>query len=182
MTRSGSGRGVGRRAGGAGIPAAAIVAGLLVGGVAQVSPPAAAPPKEAAAKPPLTGDEIVSLLRDYLRIDTSNPPGNEIRAARFFKEIFDREGIPSEIFEYVPGRANLVARLAGTGKKRPLVLFNHMDVVNVERPYWTVDPFAGEVKDGYVYGRGALDMKTTGLLEAAVMVNARRAGRPLARD
>lgn len=182
MVRSGGGTGGGRRAGGPGILAAAVVAGLLVGGVAQVSLPAAAPAKEAAARPPLTGDEIVLLLRDYLRIDTSNPPGNEIRGARFFKEIFDREGIPSEIFEYEPGRANLVARLAGTGKKRPLVLFNHMDVVNVERPYWTVDPFAGEVKDGYLYGRGALDMKTTGLLEAAVMVNARRSGRPLARD
>jgi acetylornithine deacetylase/succinyl-diaminopimelate desuccinylase-like protein len=161
---------------------AAVLAGLLLYGVLRLAHPTAAAPREAGVRPPLTDDEIVALVRDYLRIDTSNPPGNEIRAARFFKELFDREGIRSDIFEFTPGRANLVARLNGTGAKRPLVLFNHMDVVNAERPHWTVDPFAGELKDGYVYGRGALDMKTTGMLEAVVLINARRAGRPLQRD
>jgi acetylornithine deacetylase/succinyl-diaminopimelate desuccinylase-like protein len=162
--------------------AATVAAGALLGGVLHLTRPSSAAPRGEAARPPLTGDEIVTLLRDYLRVDTSNPPGNELRGARFFKTLFDREGIRSEIFEYVPGRANLVARLAGTGAKRPLVLFNHMDVVLPERPYWSVDPFAGVLKDGYVYGRGALDMKTTGLLEAVVMINARRSGRPLLRD
>ena len=136
----------------------------------------------AAGNPPLQEDEIVSLLRQYLRIDTSNPPGNELKAARFFRDWFEREGIPSEIMEYAPGRAVLVARLKGNGTKRPLILSNHMDVVNVERPYWTVDPFAGVLKDGFVYGRGALDMKTTGLLEAAAMVNVKRSGGGLSRD
>jgi len=84
--------------------------------------------------------------------------------------------------EYAPGRAVLVARLKGNGTKRPLILSNHMDVVSVERPYWTVDPFAGVLKDGFVYGRGALDMKTTGLLEAAAMVNVKRSGGGLSRD
>jgi acetylornithine deacetylase/succinyl-diaminopimelate desuccinylase-like protein len=131
---------------------------------------------------PLQGDEIVSLLRDYLRVDTSNPPGNEGRAARFFKGLFEREGIDCEIHEIGPGRANVVARLPGTGAKRPLLLFNHMDVVNAERPYWSVDPFEGVLKDGYLYGRGALDMKTTGLLEAVTLVNLMRSGESLSRD
>lgn len=174
-TRGGARLGEGRYA------VAAVVAGILLLAVLRLTQPTTAATRE-AARPPLGDDEIVALLRDYLRIDTSNPPGNEILAARFFKGLFDREGIRSEIFEYAPGRANLVARLNGTGAKKPLVLFNHMDVVNVERPYWTVDPFGGDLKDGYIYGRGALDMKTTGLLEAVVMINTRRSGRPLQRD
>ncbi|HUD72461.1 MAG TPA: M20/M25/M40 family metallo-hydrolase [Dongiaceae bacterium] len=136
----------------------------------------------AAATAPLGDDAVVARLRDYLRIDTSNPPGHETKAAAFFKEWFDAEGIGSEVFEYAPGRAVIVARLKGTGAKRPLLLSNHMDVVQAERPYWSVDPFAGELKDGFLYGRGALDMKTTGLLEAATIVNLRRAGAVLSRD
>lgn len=136
----------------------------------------------AGAAEPLSDDAIVARLRDYLRIDTSNPPGNELKAARFFKEWFDAEGITSEIFEYAPGRAVIRARLPGNGTRRPLLLSNHMDVVQAERPYWSVDPFAGELKDGFLYGRGALDMKTTGLLEAATLVNLRRAGTMLSRD
>jgi acetylornithine deacetylase/succinyl-diaminopimelate desuccinylase-like protein len=145
-------------------------------------PAGPAPAPSAPEKPPLAGDAIVNLLRDYLRIDTSNPPGNELRAARFFKGLFDAEGIPSEIFEIAPGRANLVARLKGSGEKRPFVLLNHLDVVNAERPFWSEDPFGGVVKDGFVYGRGALDMKTTGLLEAVTLINLKRSGARLARD
>ena len=167
------------------VPAAMFLVAVLLGatlgvqGVAGATTPAATTPPATA---PLTDDEIVALPRAYLRIDTSNPPGNELLAARFFKDWFDREGIPSEIFEIAPGRANLVARLKGSGAKRPLLLFNHMDVVNVERPFWSVDPFGGVLKDGFVYGRGALDMKTTGLLEAVAMVNIRRSGAALSRD
>ncbi|HKQ97868.1 MAG TPA: M20/M25/M40 family metallo-hydrolase [Candidatus Polarisedimenticolia bacterium] len=140
------------------------------------------PAASARAAERLTDDAIVARLRDYLRIDTSNPPGNEMKAARFFKEWFDAEGIASEIFEYAPGRAVIRARLPGNGSRRPLLLANHMDVVQAERPYWSVDPFAGTLKDGFLYGRGALDMKTTGLLEAATMVNLRRSGTTLSRD
>ena len=131
---------------------------------------------------PLGDDVLIARLRDYLRIDTSNPPGNEVKAAAFFKEWFAGEGIASEVFEYAPGRAVIVARLRGSGTKRPLLLSNHMDVVQAERPYWSVDPFAGTLKDGFVYGRGALDMKTTGILEAATIINLRRSGAALARD
>ncbi len=154
---------------------------VLLATVALLAAAATGASPEAAAKP-LAGDEIVDLLRAYLRVDTSNPPGNELRGARFFKDLFDREGIASEIFEVAPGRADIVARLKGSGAKRALILSNHMDVVNAERPYWTVDPFGGELKGGFVYGRGALDMKTTGLLQAVAFINARRSGETLARD
>jgi hypothetical protein len=103
--------------------------------------------------------EAVSLLNEYLRVDTTNPPGNEIKAAQFFKDIFDREGIEAQIIEAAPGRGNIYARLKGDGSKKAIVLMNHMDVVPADRRYWSVDPFGGVVKDGYVWGRGALDMK-----------------------
>jgi acetylornithine deacetylase/succinyl-diaminopimelate desuccinylase-like protein len=135
----------------------------------------------AALAAPLEDGQIIARLRDYLRIDTSNPPGNEIRAARFFRDWFAAEGIEARIFEYTPGRAIVIARLQGSGAKRALVLSNHMDVVQVERPFWSVDPFGGVLQGGFVYGRGALDMKTTGLLEAAVLINLKRAGAPGAR-
>src|SRR5438045_4245996 len=72
-------------------------------------------------------DEAVQLEREYLRINTSNPPGNELATAQWFKQIFDREGIESEVFEYSPGRANIIGRLKGSGSQRPLILLNHMD-------------------------------------------------------
>ncbi len=103
--------------------------------------------------------EAVEHLAALVRIDTSNPPGNEIRAAEYIKGVLEREGIASEIFESAPGRASIVARLAGSGKKKPLLLMGHLDVVGVEREHWTVDPFSAEIKDGYLYGRGSSDDK-----------------------
>ncbi len=131
---------------------------------------------------PLTGVEIVTLLREYLRIDTSNPPGNELEAARFFQDLFEREGIDVEIYEFEPGRANIIARIEGTGERRGLILSNHMDVVNAARDEWTVDPFLGELRDGFIYGRGALDMKSAGILQAVTLINIRRSGARLSRD
>src|SRR6185437_16745854 len=98
-------------------------------------------------------------LSSLVKIDTSNPPGSETKAAMLIKQILDKEGIPSELFEAKPGRANLVARLKGTGAKRPVLLMGHTDVVGVERDKWTFDPFGGTIKDGFVYGRGASDDK-----------------------
>ena len=103
--------------------------------------------------------EAVEHLAALVKIDTSNPPGNEIRAAEYIKGVLEREGIASEIFESAPGRASIVARLAGSGKKKPLLLMGHLDVVGVEREHWTVDPFGAEIKDGYLYGRGSSDDK-----------------------
>lgn len=106
-------------------------------------------------------DEAVRVEQDLIRIDTSNPPGNETRAAEYLKAVLEKEGIPSEILTLEPGRGNLVARIKGNGSKRPILIMGHTDVVGVERDKWTVDPFAGVVKDGSLYGRGAVDDKDT---------------------
>src|SRR3989442_1704248 len=89
------------------------------------------------------GDETVELLRRYLAIDTTNPPGNEILGVRFLSEVLAREDIESEIAESAPGRGNLVARLKGDGSLGGIVLHHHIDVVYADRRYWTVDPFGG---------------------------------------
>src|SRR5262245_1001738 len=127
-------------------------------------------------------DETVKILAGFVRIDTSNPPGNETKGAQYLKSILDREGIPSEIFEMESGRGNIVARLKGNGKKKPLLLMGHIDVVGVEREKWTVDPFGGIVKDGYLYGRGSSDDKgmTSACLQVFLLLH--RLKVPLDRD
>ena len=126
--------------------------------------------------------ETVETLRGFIRVDTVNPPGNETRGARYLKAILDREGIPSEILELESGRGNLLARLKGNGKKQPLLLMAHTDVVGVERDKWTVEPFGGVVKDGYIYGRGALDDKGMGSAFLQVFLQLHRLKIPLDRD
>jgi len=128
------------------------------------------------------GEEATSLLSQYLRINTTNPPGNEIAAARWLAEVLRREGIESRIFEPAPGKANLYARLAGDGSARPIVLLNHLDVVLASPEFWTVDPFGGVIKDGYIWGRGALDMKGEGIAQLMTMLILKRAKVPLKRD
>ncbi len=127
-------------------------------------------------------DLAVDLMRQYLRVNTSNPPGNEIEAAKFFKAIFDKEGIQNEIFEYKPARANIIARLKGNGSKRPIILLSHMDVVTADPRAWRVDPFSAEIIDGSIYGRGALDMKSEGLLHLMTMIILAREKSSLGRD
>jgi len=127
-------------------------------------------------------DEAASLLSQYIRINTTNPPGNEILAARWLATVLQHEGIETRIFEPAPGKANLYARLSGDGSARPLILLNHMDVVLASREYWTVDPFSGVIKDGYVWGRGALDMKGEAIAQLMTMLILRRAKVPLKRD
>src|SRR5437762_8957212 len=128
------------------------------------------------------GEEAVDLLRRYLMIDTTNPPGSEIEGAKFLTAVLGRDGIASETVESAPGRANLVARLAGDGSLGGIVLHHHIDVVYADRRYWTVDPFGGEILDGYLYGRGALDMKSIGILQLAALLAIKRARVSLARD
>jgi acetylornithine deacetylase/succinyl-diaminopimelate desuccinylase-like protein len=135
-----------------------------------------------AAEPFDPGAEAPALLARYLRIDTTNPPGNEILAARFLKDVLDREGIESRVFESAPGRGNLYARLKGDGSKPAIVLLNHMDVVPADRRHWSVDPFAGLERDGYVWGRGALDMKGMGIMELVTLIALKREGVPLKSD
>ena len=125
-------------------------------------------------------DEAASLLREYLRIDTSNPPGNEARAVRFLGEILASEGIDFVTAESAPERSNLFARLGpATGG---ICLLNHTDVVPVERQYWDVDPFGGDLKDGVIWGRGALDMKGMGIVELMTFLLLKRQGITLKRS
>jgi acetylornithine deacetylase/succinyl-diaminopimelate desuccinylase-like protein len=126
--------------------------------------------------------ETIQFLQQLVRIDTSNPPGNEIQAAQYIKSVFDKEGISSEILESAPGRANLVARLKGNGSKKPILLMAHLDVVKVDRSKWSVDPFAATVKDGYLYGRGSSDDKSMVAANMAVLRQLKREGVKLDRD
>ena len=129
--------------------------------------------------------EATTVLADYLRINTTNPPGNEILTARFLKAILEKEGIEAQILdttEIGPNRANLYARLRGNGSKKAIALVHHMDVVPAVPSYWSVDPFAGTIKDGYLWGRGALDMKGQGIAQLMAMIAFKRSGTPLNRD
>lgn len=130
------------------------------------------------------GDEAVSLLSEYLRVDTRNPPGNETDGARFLAAALAREGIPSQIHEYAPGRGSLVARLKGTGEQPPLCLLSHIDVVTWEEESWPEEagPLSGVVHEGALWGRGALDMKGMGAIELLSLVWLKRLGVPLTRD
>jgi acetylornithine deacetylase/succinyl-diaminopimelate desuccinylase-like protein len=128
------------------------------------------------------GEETIDLLRRYLMIDTTNPPGNEIEGARFLAGVLAKDGVDSEIVESAPGRANLLARLEGDGSLGGIVLHHHIDVVYADRRYWTVDPFGGVVANGCLYGRGAIDMKSTGILQLAAVLAIKRAKLPLERD
>lgn len=127
-------------------------------------------------------NEGVQILQNLVRIDTSNPPGNETQAAEYIKSVLARDGIDSQILESAPGRGNLVARLKGNGSKRPLLLLGHLDVVGVERNRWRVDPFGGEIKDGYLYGRGSSDDKAMDAANLAVFLKLKRGRVPLDRD
>ena len=127
-------------------------------------------------------EEATRYLQEYVQIQTVNPPGNEIEGARFFKKIFDKEAVPCQIFEPSPGRGSILATLKGSGKKKPVLLLSHMDVVPVEEEAWEVDPFAGIIKDGYFYGRGALDDKSMGIVEMMTLLILKREKVPLGRD
>ncbi|MGH9775644.1 MAG: M20/M25/M40 family metallo-hydrolase [Candidatus Acidiferrales bacterium] len=131
---------------------------------------------------PAINQDAIEKLSDYIRVDTSNPPGNEVGAVEWYKKIFDAEGIPYETAESAPGRGNIVARLKGSGTEPALILLNHMDVVPVTREFWTVDPFAGVQKDGYIWGRGSIDMKSLGIAELESFIELHRQKVPLRRD
>ena len=129
-------------------------------------------------------DLAVTWMQQYLRVDTTNPPGNEMNAVAFYKKIFDDEGIENRVFEFAPGRGDLWARIPHTTNeaKRPIILLNHMDVVTSDASHWKVPPFSGELRDGYIWGRGAQDMKDEGLAQLVVMVMLKREKVALDRD
>lgn len=154
------------------------VAGL--GGFLALSPTVApaAPPAHWTVYEDLAQD----LLQRYLRIDTTNPPGNELRGAEFWQGVFQKEGIETHIFPFAPGRANFVAVLHGDGSARPIVLASHMDVVTSNPARWTAPPFSGIIRDGELYGRGAEDMKNEAVAQAVTMIALEREHIPLRRD
>ncbi len=127
-------------------------------------------------------DRTRQYLTDLIRLDTSNPPGNETRVAEYLKQIADSYGIPAELLGSDPRRMNFVSRLKGSGRGRPLLLMAHSDVVPVERSQWSADPFSAEVRNGIVYGRGAVDDKSLLAAELAVMIEIKRRNVKLDRD
>jgi acetylornithine deacetylase/succinyl-diaminopimelate desuccinylase-like protein len=128
------------------------------------------------------GDEVVAHLQNLLRLDTRNPPGNEIIAANYLRGVLARDGIDSVIVGPSPNRASVIARLRGDGSEPPLLLMSHTDVVSVEKEKWTQDPFGGEIVDGFIYGRGALDMKNMVAMELQTMLLLKRRNVRLKRD
>ncbi len=112
--------------------------------------------------------ESMAHFSTLLRIDTSNPPGNESEVAIYLQSVLEQEDIDAELFALDPDRANMVARLRGDGSKEPILVMGHTDVVGVQRESWSVDPFAAVAKDGYIYGRGSLDDKDN--VTAALML------------
>jgi acetylornithine deacetylase/succinyl-diaminopimelate desuccinylase-like protein len=137
----------------------------------------------AAGLSPATGDDVVELCRDLLRIDSSNPTSNERAAAEQVAEWLTDAGLQPEIYESAPGRASTVARWAGEDSSRPaLLVHGHLDVVPADATDWQVDPFGGEIRDGCLWGRGAVDMKDMDAMTLAVVRDWARQGRRPPRD
>ena len=126
--------------------------------------------------------EVVDHLRALIRFDTTNPPGIETLAAEYVAGVLAKEGIESDVLEYAPGRGSAVARWRGTGEDPPLLLMSHLDVVAARAKDWTHLPFAGEVADGYVWGRGAVDTKNATAIQMSAMLAVARSGLRLRRD
>lgn len=126
--------------------------------------------------------EALQHFQNLLRLNTVNPPGNEIIAANYLSEILKQEGIPFEILESAPGRANLVARLSSGKSEGPLLLSSHLDVVPVETEKWKHPPFGAEIAEGCLWGRGAIDMKHMAIYSLMTLLLVKRLGMKLKRD
>ncbi len=173
------------------VPAAALLASLFVANspVAAQAPSTAMPTVQSTKSP--VGDttalakEAEGWLADLIRIDTTNPPGNEQAAAKYIAGILTKEGITSEFLDLAPGRSALVARLRSAAvpdPSRALLLVAHMDVVGVDKSKWTSDPFGAAIKDGYMYGRGAIDDKGMLAANLAAFIALKRSNARLERD
>jgi acetylornithine deacetylase/succinyl-diaminopimelate desuccinylase-like protein len=136
----------------------------------------------AAAQPQ---DEATRLLSDYVRIDTSNPPGDTRKAADFLAAILDREGIPVTRYESAPGKAIVYARLKATvspAAGKAVLLMHHMDVVPADRTQWKTDPFEPTIRGNELWARGAMDMKGQGVAQLLAFLRLKRERVPLTRD
>lgn len=157
-------------------------AGAQVPGMA---PPTAAQPAGQAEDTSALSREATGWLADLIKINTTNPPGNEEAAAKYIENVLQKEGIKAELLPLAPGRSALVARLNSSAFADPskaLLLVAHMDVVGVERAKWTVDPFGAVPKNGYIYGRGAIDDKGMLAANLAAFIALKRANARLNRD
>jgi acetylornithine deacetylase/succinyl-diaminopimelate desuccinylase-like protein len=119
---------------------------------------------------------VTRLLQELIRLDTVNPPGNETQAAELLRDYLAESGVESELYAKVPERANLVARLPGSGDGSSLLLLSHTDTVVADAAEWQVDPWSGEVRDGEIWGRGALDMKGQVAASAVAIASLAREG------
>ncbi|MFL5982155.1 MAG: M20/M25/M40 family metallo-hydrolase [Gaiellaceae bacterium] len=124
----------------------------------------------------------VELLQQLIRFDTTNPPGNERECIEFVRGLVEDAGVEAELYAKDPARPNLVARLRGTGERAPLLLQGHVDVVTTAAQSWAQPPFGGELVDGWVWGRGALDMKGGVAMMVSAFLRAARSGQKLPRD
>ena len=131
---------------------------------------------------PAVEKEAGELLSQVVRIDTSNPPGNETAAAQFWQNILTQEGIEAQVYESEPGRGIVYGRLRGNGQKKALILLHHLDVVPADPAEWAFDPFGGAIKDGYVHGRGAIDCKGVSVVQFLAMALLKRSGLRFERD
>ena len=128
--------------------------------------------------------ESTRLLQEYVRIDTSIPPGDTRKAADFLTAVLEHEGIPVKRYESAPGKAIVLARLEATTPARagkPILLLQHMDVVPADRSQWKTDPFAAEVRNDELWGRGSFDMKGLGVSHLMAFLLLKRQRVPLAR-
>lgn len=158
--------------------------------IAVVLAAALTPVTVARAQRPVDWDalqrETVQILSDYLKINSANPPGNELDGALFLQRILEHEGFEVRLLDTAEFRgrrgANLYTRLRGNGTRKAIALVHHIDVVPADTRYWSVDPFAGAIQNGFVYGRGALDMKGQGIVQLMAMIALKRSGAPLTRD
>jgi len=111
------------------------------------------------------GAEAAQILSGYLKIRSVNPPGDERETADYLSKLLQERGLTAKIYPSAPTRANLLARLPGNGSKKPILLLHHMDVVTADPERWSCDPFSGDIRDGFVWGRGAIDMKGMGIMQ-----------------
>jgi acetylornithine deacetylase/succinyl-diaminopimelate desuccinylase-like protein len=159
------------------LPASAQIPGM--------APPTAVQPAAQAEDTSALSREATGWLADLIKINTTNPPGNEEAAAKYIENVLRKEGIKAELLPLAPGRSALVARLNSSAFADPskaLLLVAHMDVVGVERAKWTVDPFGAVPKNGYIYGRGAIDDKGMLAANLAAFIALKRANARLNRD
>jgi acetylornithine deacetylase/succinyl-diaminopimelate desuccinylase-like protein len=149
---------------------------LTCGLVSSVASAQAAPDWQAVET------EAIRTIQAYVRINTSNPPGDVTKAADFLTGLLQREGIPVKRYETGPGRAIILARLKGAGTAKPLLLLHHMDVVPTDPARWQHDPFGAEIADGKIWGRGTIDMKGLGVVQLMAFLSLKRLNVPLTRD